>query len=454
MGSFTAQILVGSPHPNHGGIIPTHSLFLSENDRPAWILVSENLDRSRNRSSRVTWIPTLEHPLDDAILMIAIHIAKDSVVLAQAKSFCSSIDDKTVSIYEALDEGQRSELYESCRSLADLPKLAISVYEGSLAARHLHVLQIYNMDVEVCPVAYSRLYSRWRDETRTEGSLVAVTPSAMEGPQNPDLPFFAYGVFKPGELAFFQLKEFVSSARAAEIAGCLLLRDGLPIVDTGRPESVSGNLLEFRPGYGADAYGRIAAMEPGNQYRWAEMPAGGMRANVLVARSPRKGSVYPEETWSSWRDPLFTEALEVVAETLHERKSGSPYGDLFRMQMAYLLLWSSIEHYVSLRYCLSDKATDKIGHLADEKAFAQGLLTHVTRRDEVFRADRPRSKEVLDANSPEKSLWYYYQLRSNITHRGKRALRDCGRLQSSLEELLPIFREVIAAAEKDVSRPE
>lgn len=33
MATFTAQILVGSPHPNHGGINPTYSLFLSENSR-------------------------------------------------------------------------------------------------------------------------------------------------------------------------------------------------------------------------------------------------------------------------------------------------------------------------------------------------------------------------------------------------------------------------------------
>ena len=32
MASLTAQLLIGSPHPNDGGIIPSHYLFLSEND--------------------------------------------------------------------------------------------------------------------------------------------------------------------------------------------------------------------------------------------------------------------------------------------------------------------------------------------------------------------------------------------------------------------------------------
>jgi hypothetical protein len=31
----------------------------------------------------------------------------------------------------------------------------------------------------------------------------------MRRPQNTDLAFFAYGLFKPGQLAFFQLREFV-----------------------------------------------------------------------------------------------------------------------------------------------------------------------------------------------------------------------------------------------------
>lgn len=475
MGSFTAQVLVGTPHPYHGGIIPSHSLLLSENSRPAWVLDSEDSDPRSNRFGRVTWIPTLEHPVDDAILMIAIHVTRDSALLARAKSFCNDIDGERVVVYDALDEVQRQELYESCRSLADLPKLAVSVYEGSLIAGHIQVLETYGMEVEVCPVAYSRLYSQWRNEGRTKGSLADIhnldssrggpaeeempvqeetaTPLNLEGPQDRELPFFAYGVFKPGELAFFQLQEFVLSDRSGEIPGSLLLRDGLPILDNSQSGSVSGVLLDFAPGRGPDAYARISAMEPGSQYRWAVTTAEGECANVLVGRSPHKGSVYLEEAWSSWSDPLFTEALQVVIDTLNEPKTGSLYTPLFRLQMAYLLLWSSMEHYISLRYCLSDKATEKIWRLADEEAFARGLLKHVTRRDDVYRADRPRGKEVLDANSPLKSLRYYYQLRSNITHRGKRALRDCERLRSSLEELLAIFQDVLETAEKDAGRP-
>lgn len=35
-------------------------------------------------------------------------------------------------------------------------------------------------------------------------------------PVNASLPFFAYGVFKPGELAFLQLKELVTKCRIVQ----------------------------------------------------------------------------------------------------------------------------------------------------------------------------------------------------------------------------------------------
>ncbi len=37
MAALTTQILIGRPHLNDGGIIPSHFLFLSEGNRPSWI---------------------------------------------------------------------------------------------------------------------------------------------------------------------------------------------------------------------------------------------------------------------------------------------------------------------------------------------------------------------------------------------------------------------------------
>jgi hypothetical protein len=273
----------------------------------------------------------------------------------------------------------------------------------------------------------------------------------MERPPNIDLPFFAYGLFKPGQLAFFQLRELVKNVTdPAHIKGSLLLRDGLPIIDPKGQESVKGALLTFLPGRASEAYDRISAMEPDRHYCWYEAPTGRTSANVLVGRSPRKGSVPCEDAeWNGWDDPLFTVALDVVEETLNSQDFHSNLKPLFRLQMAYLLLWSSIERYVSLRYHLGDRVAEKVSQLAHEPAFAESLRQYVKGRREVYRADRPDKKEVLDPQSPDKAVRYYYQVRSNITHRGKGVVQDYKLLKDSLAELLSIFRQVLKAAERD-----
>ena len=273
----------------------------------------------------------------------------------------------------------------------------------------------------------------------------------MEHPADIDRPFFAYGLFRPGQLAFFQLRELVSKVTdPAHVAGSLLLRDGLPIIDSAGHGRVKGALVTFLPERATAAYDRISAMEPDRHYRWHEAQADGKPANVLVGRSPGKGSVPCEDDeWNGWNDPLFTAALDVVEETLTSNDFQWDLKPLFRLQMAYLLLWSSIERYVSLRYHLGDKVMEKVCQLAFEPAFAAGLLRHVRDRREVYRADRPDQREVLDPQSPEKALAYYYQVRSNMAHRGKGVVWDHERVLKALTELLPIFREVLKAAERD-----
>lgn len=275
----------------------------------------------------------------------------------------------------------------------------------------------------------------------------------MKRPPNIDRPFFAYGLFRPGQLAFFQLREFVGNVtEPSRVGGSLLLRDGLPIIDLAGRGFIKGALLTFLPTRGAEAYDRIAAMEPDKHYRWHEAHVGGMSTNVLVGRSPKKGSEPCEDAdWNGWDDPLFTVALDVVDETLTSQDFAWDWDlkSLFKLQMAYLLLWSSIERYASLRYHLGDGVTEKVAQLAREPAFAASLQQHVKGRREVYRADRPAEKEVLDSKAPDNAVSYYYQVRCNITHRGKGVVRDYELLKKSLAELLAIFREILETAEHD-----
>ena len=172
MATLTAQILVGEAHPNHDGINPTHYIFLSENNSPAWILVHQNIFKEYGEAAEgIIWIPTVENMLEDALLMIAIHVCKNNEVIKLAKSFSTKIKSDRIELYSDLDETQRKQLYQKCRQVTDFPKIIISVFRDSTIEDQLSVLEQYKMDVEVCTPIFSRRYSAWTNETRIEGTI-------------------------------------------------------------------------------------------------------------------------------------------------------------------------------------------------------------------------------------------------------------------------------------------
>lgn len=148
----------------------------------------------------------------------------------------------------------------------------------------------------------------------------------MKNPSDLSLPFFAYGLFKPGQLSFFQVQEYVQQiSDYIEVKGDLLIRDGIPILNPNGRKTVFGNLISFDSLKSEDAYSKIAQMEPEKHYCWKETFVKGQKVNLLVGRSSNKGSSTLEgQTWDGWSDPLFKEAFEVIDETLtsQERNMG------------------------------------------------------------------------------------------------------------------------------------
>jgi hypothetical protein len=172
MGTLTAQILVGEPHPFHHGINPTHYVFLSENDRPAWVLVGQNIFKESGEGVRkITWIPTVEHMLEDALLMIAVHVCKNKQLIDLAKSFSPKVESDRMELYSDLKGTHRKQLYRKCREVSHFPKVIITIFRGSTIEKQLRVLGEYKMEVEVCVPIFSRLYSCWENELKIEGSL-------------------------------------------------------------------------------------------------------------------------------------------------------------------------------------------------------------------------------------------------------------------------------------------
>lgn len=121
----------------------------------------------------------------------------------------------------------------------------------------------------------------------------------MDNPSNIRLPFFAYGIFKPGQLGYLRLTNLVAEAKPdREIRGALLIRDGLPIIDEkpGHSGTCTGTMLTFKPDAVEAAYQRVAEIEPDKHYRWGVASVQGTDVNVLFGRSPKKGSIPCEDT--------------------------------------------------------------------------------------------------------------------------------------------------------------
>lgn len=151
MSTITAQILVGNAHPYHGGIMnPLSTIWLSENSRPALNMQRSRMIEGPRRLDEIIWIPTLENMLEDAFLMIGIHLIQDAQLIALATDFYSDACDKRIdALYEHFTNDQRLQLYGKTKSLV-FPKLIISVFNGSHIRNQLSVIEQYGMDVEIC----------------------------------------------------------------------------------------------------------------------------------------------------------------------------------------------------------------------------------------------------------------------------------------------------------------
>ncbi|MDD3662839.1 MAG: hypothetical protein PHT84_03165 [Candidatus Pacebacteria bacterium] len=269
----------------------------------------------------------------------------------------------------------------------------------------------------------------------------------MKKPQDIALPFFAYGIFKPGQLAFPRIKDFVYRAEDGYVTGSFKERDGLPLFNPSQGRiNVRGTLIHFIEGRERDAYNRIIDIEPDKVYKWDTIKVNDkVNSNVLVGKRPVRGSVSLEEsTWDGKEDPLFKYGLKEI-ESILENNSVFRFGDynvIFRLQMAYVFLWSIIERYANLRYYFGGKPSEKVKYLADEESFVEGLKTYVKSERVIVSVDQLNYKK-LNPGNPKSSIDYYYQVRCNSAHRGKAVFKDFDIIKDSLTELLAIFKYVL-----------
>lgn len=270
---------------------------------------------------------------------------------------------------------------------------------------------------------------------------------------NPDLPFFAYGIFKPGQLAYSRIEKYVDDDKTygTEIHYKMLLRDGVPLIEDNECEDyiTKGSLIYFKQGTGRDAYEIISNTQLKALYDWREIKVDGKKSNVLIGLSTERGIANDNEeiihNFKGEEDPFFYQAIQLIEKNLEREKKEmhwSSFDDFFTLQMNYMLLWSAIERYASLKYDVSkDK---KVEFAKDNFDIIKTVLRGcVNKKRRVYNSETLWCNE-LNPNDPIGAMFYYYTIRFNVVHKGKfLQSRDYDLLKTSLKELFEVFIAVL-----------
>lgn len=263
-------------------------------------------------------------------------------------------------------------------------------------------------------------------------------------PDDLDLPFFAYGIFKPGQIAFNQIRRFTNGRPIEmDVEYEMLFRDGVPLItDEKNPSfSTKGFLINFKNPY--KAYKRIAKAELEELYQWGIIDVGGIEANALIGKETDCGCFYDrEEKLSDYdyrNDSFFIDARELIKGCIddYDDIDDITMKDFFIIQMHYMLLWSVIERFCSFKYGYFAIGSNKF-NFARESVFIN-ILKHIGREDEIFSSDKLKPNK-LDSHDCRESISYYYTIRCNVVHKGKTVKKeDKIKLKLSLGELFKLF---------------
>lgn len=168
MPATTAQILVGHPHPNDGGINPTFALYLHEGDNCRWSMHKINLAESQLARLSV-WACDPNQIMADGLLLVAFHASGDQTFRDHLLKVFPAAGKEMVESAE-IDHLDRLEMLDMIKGIK-MPKLVVSVFEGSSLKGQTGLLRDFQFDCEICePVSY-RLGGVWNTETRSGGEL-------------------------------------------------------------------------------------------------------------------------------------------------------------------------------------------------------------------------------------------------------------------------------------------
>lgn len=294
-------------------------------------------------------------------------------------------------------------------------------------------------------------------------------------PQNTNLPFFAYGFFKPDELAYNQIRQYSEGqAEDAYAYGYFYEKDGVPILRlcdrNDRGYMVTGSIIKFTRWKQKKAYSVISAMEPPELYRWETIKVfqkGRKKSvNILVysGDGATNGTIPGAERiedrsfyWVCRDDPLMGAGMNYLRETYFQplaechRGTRKPvpifsqgfWGKIFQMQMAYVFLWTILDRYKSLKYGLTIGIAKGNEKLASDHYWQDA----VQQIEDTLQTDPldliTKGINSLKNDFEDTLMDRFYSIRCNAVHRGKAVNNDEGILIQTFLLLYPIVSYII-----------
>lgn len=293
----------------------------------------------------------------------------------------------------------------------------------------------------------------------------------LKPPANINLPFVAYGIFRPGDISFLILKDYLEVDPINEsIIGDIRIRDGVLIFSNkesdSKKEKIDVYILKFKEEESNTAYKYICQKEPENLYEWGEIFVGGKLCNVLLAKDFKHGSYYfGDETayYYTIENKYWKEVLKLVEKELNEisnfnkktnfldqgYKVDFEYQYFLKIQQFYILQWTEFERFA---YFSCPQANSFFrGNSIFKNINSKGLSNYfdfALKNDTIYNI-----KDLKDHNklNEDKKLEfsYYNSLRNNIVHSGKTFYDDFPKLVKGLNEIHIIVKRLIEDTEKE-----
>lgn len=285
----------------------------------------------------------------------------------------------------------------------------------------------------------------------------------MDLPRNLRYPFFAYGFFKKGEIAFYSISNYVEeSSRDCYSCSCFD-KDGIPIISRGKTNKVFGDVIIFNNS--EKAYLEIVSKEPGELYDWNEIVTeGGVRVNILMAKHNKvNGASLVDEyrvDWTAKKDSLFCDGMEYLKKRYFSpllAREYHPYFDIvsekkslytyFELQMGYVFLCTIIERYATLKYRISaERINEKVKCLVEEPFFCNNseMINSWISNLNIVDVANYRNRSCGINQDLKKIMPMFYQIRHNSVHRGKALFSDYKKLEKAFLVLYAIMANVLS----------